>query len=205
MPAEVMSIDSGNTVKNDDKAEASIITSPESALQAGEVICYPTEAIFGLGCDPDNEEAVAKLLEIKSRPIAKGLILIADNYGQCLAYVDDNKIPMDKRAEIFSAWPGAITWLLPAKPETPHWLTGGHDTIAVRVTDHPIVKQICQRFGKPIVSTSANITGETPVASLLHARNQFGNQIGYYVDGELGTNRSPSVIKHAITGAVIRG
>lgn len=71
MPAEVMSIDSGNTVKNDDKAEASIITSPESALQAGEVICYPTEAIFGLGCDPDNEEAVAKLLEIKSRPIAK--------------------------------------------------------------------------------------------------------------------------------------
>ncbi len=200
-----MSKDSGNTVSNDNKADAVAIETPESALQAGEVICYPTEAIYGLGCDPDNQDAVTKLLTIKSRPIEKGLILIADNYGQCLPYVDDNIIPMDKRADIFSSWPGAITWLLPAKASTPHWLTGGHDTIAIRVTSHPIVKQLCQRFGKPIVSTSANVTGQTPVVSLLEARRQFGSQVGYYVEGELGGNATPSVIKNAMTGQVIRG
>ncbi|MEJ6476719.1 Sua5/YciO/YrdC/YwlC family protein [Pseudoalteromonas piscicida] len=192
-------------MSNDNQTDTSTLATPESALQAGLVICYPTEAIFGLGCDPDNQAAVAKLLALKSRPVEKGLILIADNYGQCLPYVDDNKIPMDKRADIFSSWPGAITWLLPAKAQTPSWLTGGHNTIAVRVTNHPVVKQLCQRFGKPIVSTSANLTGEAPAISLSQARNQFGAQVGYYVDGELGGNSTPSVIKHAMTGEVIRG
>ena len=76
-----------------------------TCLTQGEVILYPTEAVFGLGCDPDNQQAVEKLLAIKQRPVEKGLILIADNYGQLLKYVDDAKIPMDKRADIFSSWP----------------------------------------------------------------------------------------------------
>jgi L-threonylcarbamoyladenylate synthase len=174
-------------------------------LNAGGVICYPTEAVYGLGCDPDNQQAVEKLLAIKQRDVSKGLILLADNYGQCLRYVDDAKIPMDKRTELFSSWPGAITWLLPAKASTPKWLTGSHDTIAVRITAHPECKAFCQSFGKPLVSTSANLTGEPPVMSIDEARLAFNAQVDCYVQGALGGHVAPSQIKHALTGAVIRG
>ncbi len=175
------------------------------ALHQGEVIVYPTEAVYGLGCDPDNEAAVHKLLAIKSRPVSKGLILIADNYGQLLKYVDDAKLPMDKRADIFSSWPGPVTWVMPAKADTPKWLTGEHNSIAVRVTDHPVVKELCQTFGKPLVSTSANVSGEDPVMSLDLAQSTFGSAVASYVAGSLGGNTSPSTIKDAMTGQVFRG
>jgi L-threonylcarbamoyladenylate synthase len=175
-----------------------------AALKNEQVICYPTEAVYGLGCDPDSEQAVSALLAIKQRPIGKGLILIADNYGQLLPYVDDAKIPMDKRADIFSVWPGAITWLMPAKTTTPKWLTGDHATIAVRVTNHPVVKQLCQAFGKPIVSTSANVSGLEPVRSLNEAQQTFAESIASYVAGDLGSNTKTSQIKDAFTGTLIR-
>ncbi|MCF6442005.1 Sua5/YciO/YrdC/YwlC family protein [Pseudoalteromonas luteoviolacea] len=174
------------------------------ALQQGELICYPTEAIFGLGCDPDSESAVHKLLALKERPIEKGLILIADNFAQCLIYVDDAKIPMDKRAEIFSAWPGPVTWVLPAKSTTPKWLTGAHSSIAVRVTDHPVVKQLCKTFGKPLVSTSANFSGEEPAMTIDEAKAMFNERVGFYQEGELGGRTAPSQIRDAMTGKVFR-
>ena len=174
-------------------------------LNEGEVIVYPTEAVFGLGCDPDNQHAVEKLLAIKQRPVEKGLILIADNYGQLLKYVDDAKVPMDKRADIFSSWPAAITWVMPAAKSTPKWLTGQFDTIAVRVTNHPTVKRLCQEFGKPLVSTSANLTGQETVISIEQAKEQFADQVGFYVDEPLGGNTQPSTIKDAMTGKVFRG
>ncbi|MBQ4839919.1 MULTISPECIES: Sua5/YciO/YrdC/YwlC family protein [Pseudoalteromonas] len=182
-------------------------TKPQTAIEAlrqGELICYPTEAIFGLGCDPDSESAVHKLLALKERPIEKGLILIADNFAQCLDYVDDAKIPMDKRAEIFSAWPGPVTWVLPAKSTTPKWLTGEHTSIAVRVTDHPVVKQLCKSFGKPLVSTSANFSGEEPAMTIAQAQSMFGDRVGYYQEGELGGRNTPSQIRDAMTGQVFR-
>jgi L-threonylcarbamoyladenylate synthase len=175
------------------------------ALQQGGVIVYPTEAVFGLGCDPDNKQAVESLLAIKQRPVEKGLILIADNYGQLLKYIDDSKIPMDKRADIFSSWPGAITWVMPAAKDTPKWLTGQFDTIAVRVTNHPTVKKLCQEFGKPLVSTSANLSGQDTVTSITQARNEFGEQVAFYVDEALGGNTQPSTIKDVMTGKVFRG
>jgi L-threonylcarbamoyladenylate synthase len=174
-------------------------------LTQGEVILYPTEAVYGLGCDPDNQQAVEALLAIKQRPVEKGLILIADNYGQLLKYVDDAKIPMDKRADIFSSWPAAITWVMPASKNTPKWLTGQFDTIAVRVTNHPTVKRLCQEFGKPLVSTSANLTGQETVMSIEQAKAQFAEQVGFYVDEPLGGNTQPSTIKDAMTGKIFRG
>jgi L-threonylcarbamoyladenylate synthase len=171
----------------------------------GDVILYPTEAVYGLGCDPDNQQAVDKLLAIKQRSVEKGLILIADNYGQLLKYVDDAKIPMDMRVDIFSSWPAAITWVMPAAKETPKWLTGQFDTIAVRVTNHPTVKHLCKEFGKPLVSTSANLSGKDTVISIEQAKSQFTDQVGYYVDEPLGGNMQPSTIKDAMTGKVFRG
>ncbi len=176
-----------------------------TALHEGKVILYPTEAVFGLGCDPDNQQAVESLLSIKQRPVEKGLILIAANYSQLLPYIDDDKIPMARRAEIFSAWPGAITWVLPAKKQTPKWLTGQFDTIAVRVTEHQQVKKLCLDFGKPLVSTSANLSGSDPVPSIASAREVFSQHELFYVEGELGSQKRPSQIKDAITGKVLRG
>ncbi|MFC3033202.1 Sua5/YciO/YrdC/YwlC family protein [Pseudoalteromonas fenneropenaei] len=173
-------------------------------LSQGGVLCYPTEAVFGLGCDPQNEAAVAKILALKQREIGKGLILIAANYGQCLRFVADEKIAMDKRAEIFSAWPGTTTWLLPAEAHTPYWLRGDHDTIAVRVTDHPIVKQLCLQFNGAIVSTSANPAGLPAATSLAAAQQYFADRVDGYLVGELGNALRPSQIKDARTGAIIR-
>lgn len=170
---------------------------------AGELLVYPTEAVMGLGCDPDNEEAVTRLLSLKHRPVEKGLILIAATYSQLLPYVDDNAVRLDKRTEIFSSWPGANTWLLPKSANAPDWITGQHATIAVRVTDHPVVRSLCERVGKPLVSTSANVTGSAPATTTEAAKAMFGDDV-IYVEGEVGSNTKPSIIRDGNTGTIIR-
>ncbi|MGS2720936.1 Sua5/YciO/YrdC/YwlC family protein [Paraglaciecola aestuariivivens] len=173
-------------------------------FNAGEVFAYPTEAVLGLGCDPDNQEAVTKLLALKNRPVEKGLILIARSYSQLLPYVNDAKIPMDKRTEIFSSWPGPITWLLPAAKSAPNWITGGSEFIAVRVSQHPVVCELCELLEKPIVSTSANVSGENPAKNSEQLYQQFNKSL-LLVHGELGGETNPSLIRHGITGQIIRG
>ena len=100
------------------------------AFDEGEIIVYPTEAVMGVGCDPDNESAVSKLLSLKKRNVDKGLILVAANYSQLLPYVDDAAIPPGRRPDIFSSWPGPITWLMPKGLKAPKWITGQHAKIA---------------------------------------------------------------------------
>lgn len=172
-------------------------------LRQGEVIAYPTEAVYGLGCDPDNEAAVHKLLILKNRPMEKGLILVANTYSQLLPYVDDKKIPMHKRTEIFSSWPGPVTWLLPAAEQAPKWVTGGSDLIAVRVSQHLVVRQLCELFGKPLISSSANVSGEQPALNAEQLYQQFDKTL-LLVDGELGGANKPSQIRHGISGKTIR-
>ena len=179
--------------------------SPEvQALHDGEVIIYPTEAVLGMGCDPTNDAAIEKLLTIKQRPKHKGVILIANDYSQVLPFVDDKRIPMEKRADIFSRWPGPVTWLLPASSQASNWVTGGSELIAVRVTDHPSVKRICVEFGGPIVSTSANITGTEPASTIQELKQLFEGQVAVFVDEALGQNSQPSTIINAFTGQVVR-
>ena len=172
-------------------------------LQQGEVIAYPTEAVLGLGCDPDHEEAVQKLLTLKNRPVDKGLILVAKTYSQLLPYVDDAKIPMAMRPEIFSSWPGPVTWLLPATKQAPKWVTGGSDLIAVRVSQHLVVSQLCELFGKPLISTSANVSGINPAMNSEQLYQQFDASL-LLVDGALGGANKPSQIRHGMTGQTVR-
>lgn len=169
----------------------------------GEVFAYPTEAVIGLGCDPDNQEAVQKLLKLKNRPVEKGLILVAKNYSQLLPYVDDAKIPMHKRTEIFSSWPGPITWLLPAAKLAPKWITGGSEFIAVRVSQHGVIRELCELFAKPLVSTSANISGEQAALTAQQLYQQFDKSL-LLIEGDLGGETKPSLIRHGISGKIIR-
>lgn len=174
------------------------------ALHAGGVIAYPTEAVYGLGCDPDNENAVLALLAIKQRPVEKGLILIAANYSQLLAYVDDKAIPLEKRYQIFSSWPGHLSWVLPASKTAPKWITGQFDSIAVRVSAHPVVQQLCSAYGKPLVSTSANLSGQPAISDQTELEQSLGHKLAAIVPGALGGATQPSQIRDALSGNIVR-
>jgi L-threonylcarbamoyladenylate synthase len=173
------------------------------ALQQEEVVAYPTEAVFGLGCDPDSEKAVNALLALKQRPWQKGLILIAANYEQLKPYVDDSTLSMAQRETLFSCWPGPVTWVIPACANTPRWLTGTFGSLAVRVSDHPLVQQLCSQYGKPLVSTSANLSGHEPCRTEAEVRMQFGPSLPV-LSGEVGGRLNPSEIRDALTGKQFR-
>ncbi|MEW9797883.1 Sua5/YciO/YrdC/YwlC family protein [Alteromonas sp. CYL-A6] len=173
------------------------------AFRQGGLLVYPTEAVVGIGCDPDNEDAVRQLCALKQRPVEKGVILIAATYSQLLPYVNDDAIRMDMRTEIFSSWPGPVTWLLPKSARAPAWITGEHQKIAVRVSAHPGVKALCERLGKPLVSTSANLSGQPPCKTLEEARAIFGDSVTY-IEGHTGGRDRPSVIRDSDNGQVVR-
>lgn len=174
-----------------------------SELQSENVIAYPTEAVFGLGCDPDSETAVKRLLALKQRPWQKGLILIAADYQQLLPYIDDSMLSEVQKQGMFSSWPGPVTWVIPAKPTTPRWLTGQFTSLAVRVSAHPLVRQLCLSFGKPLVSTSANLSGLAPCRTEEEVCQQFG--VGFpVVHGNVGGRPNPSEIRDVLTGELLR-
>ena len=172
-------------------------------LQQQAVIAYPTEAVFGLGCDPDSEQAVMQLLAFKQRPVEKGLILIAADYQQLEPYIADRELSVEQRERMFATWPGPVTWVLPAPSQTPRWLTGRFDSLAVRVSDHPLVQQLCRAFGKPLVSTSANLSGQPPCRNVKEVLQQFGEQFPV-LQGETGGRINPSEIRDIISGDIIR-
>jgi L-threonylcarbamoyladenylate synthase len=171
-------------------------------LQAGGIVAYPTEAVYGLGCDPLNPHAVLRLLALKQRPWEKGMILIAARQEQLSPFLQP--VPPAVQEKLSQSWPGPVTWLLPALPEVPYWLRGVHDTLAVRVTAHPLAAALCEAFGGPIVSTSANLAGHEPARSALTVRRELGGQVDYILHGELGNSEKPTEIRDALTGGVIR-
>ena len=173
-------------------------------FQQGGVLAYPTESVFGLGCDPDNNQAIEKLLSLKSRPADKGLILLAGNYSQPLPYIDDDQIPQDKRFAVLSRWPDGITQLVAKNINTSALLTGRFDKIAVRVTSQPDVVALCLATNKPIVSTSANLSGKSPAKTWQEIPNDLADQIDFIIKGKTLGFEKPSTIIDALSGEVIR-
>ncbi len=170
-------------------------------LSTGGVIAYPTEAVYGLGCDPLNQAAVERLLTIKQRPVDKGLILIASRLDQLRPFVQP--LTREIRQRLDETWPGPVTWLLPANPATPRWLRGRHESLALRVTAHPLAAALCEAFGGPIVSTSANPAGRPPARTALQARIRCPG-IDLIVKGDTGHLTRPTAIRDAVTGRVLR-
>jgi L-threonylcarbamoyladenylate synthase len=145
--------------------------------------------------------ALLRLLAAKRRDPAKGLILIAHEPAALRPFLD---APADQWERAGADWPGPVTWLLPAAPETPWWLTGDHDTLAVRVTAHPTAAALCRAFGGPLVSTSANLFGHPAPRYSWQARAQLGLDVGLVLSGGLTTPGRPSTIRDGTTGDVIR-
>ena len=177
------------------------IAQAAACLAAGEVVAYPTEAVWGLGCDPFNRHALERILTLKKRPVEKGVILIAASWQQVEFLVGD--LPADKQAAIKASWPGPNTWLIPHQNRIPDFIHGRFDTVAVRVSAHPVVKALCNAFGGPIVSTSANPATLPPATNNLKARCYFGQQV-FYCPGTIGKSAKPSTITDLMSGEIIR-
>ncbi|MGI9291620.1 MAG: Sua5/YciO/YrdC/YwlC family protein [Gammaproteobacteria bacterium] len=170
-------------------------------LQSGGVIAYPTEGVYGLGCAPDDAEAVMHILNIKSRRMDAGLILISPNLDLLLPWINPSSAELQ---QLNSTQPNPVTWIVTAAKNTPEWLTGGCHTLAVRITDHPDVTRICLAAGFPLVSTSANRSGRPPARTRLQAHKWLGQSIDEVTPGALGDAAGPSEIRVAQTDQVLR-
>lgn len=179
------------------------IAAAAEALQEGRVIAYPTEAVYGLGCDPAQSEAVMALLAMKQRSPDKGLILIAHTPDAFAGYIADG-VPEEAWQRARLSWPGPATWVFPAKAAVPSCLRGTHSSIALRVSNHPIVQELCSAFGGCIVSTSANVASQPPCKDAAEIDASFPKIAGI-VSGPLGNLSRPTVVRDVLTGHLIRG
>ncbi|QEI13793.1 L-threonylcarbamoyladenylate synthase [Cellvibrio japonicus] len=171
-------------------------------MRQGGVIAYPTEAVWGLGCNPFDEDAVADLLALKQRPVEKGVILIAANLQQIEPFIDH--LDDLQRQRLKNTWPGPVTWLVPNNGLAPHWITGAFPSVALRVTDHPVAAGLCRAFGGPVVSTSCNPAGKPPARNIHEVRRYFGGQLDAVSSGLAGRRTNPSEIRDLLTGQVVR-
>lgn len=169
-------------------------------IRSGGIVACPTEAVYGLSCDPWNDAAVHKLLTLKQRDVSQGLILVAGGLYQFTSLV--NHLSRAQQETLASSWPGPVTWLVPANAHVPAWIRGEHETVALRVTAHPIMAELCRVAGKPLVSTSANRSGEAAARDVQTVENYFpGLPV---VAGEPGGADSPSEIRDLETGKILR-
>ena len=170
------------------------------------VIAYPTESVFGLGCDPDSQSAINHILDIKKRPAHKGLILVAANIEQLKDYADFSSLSKTQLNTIQNTWPGPFTWIIPASQKLNKLISGDFNSVAVRVSDHPIVQQLCLQFGKPIISTSANLSGLAPCTTSQQVESMFTKQplLESIINAPVSGLSTPSQIHDARSGKRLR-
>jgi len=180
------------------------LTAAVDALRVGGVVAYPTEAVFGLGCDPHDEGAFRRLFALKQRPPTQGVLLIAATFAQVEPFIDLAATPAQALDLARASWPGPHTWIFPRATATPPWIAGGHAGIALRVTAHPTAAALCRAFGGALVSTSANRHGAPPALSVDDVRRAFGDELDAILNGMVGGLERPTPIRDAISGAIVR-
>lgn len=173
-----------------------------NALRCGDVIAYPTEAVWGLGCDPFNSHAVEKVLALKNRHWSKGLILVAGDISQLDFLLGE--LSGEQKQKLNETWPGHVTWLVPHHGKVSPLVCGEHDTIALRVSTHPLIKSLCHKFAGPIVSTSANPQGLPPARTSFDANRYFKKRGVLFSPGVVGKSQAPSKIIDLRSGNIIR-
>jgi L-threonylcarbamoyladenylate synthase len=129
------------------------------------------------------------------------LILLGSSEAQVMRYA--RPLDAEQMAQVRRTWPGPVTWVLPARRDVDALITGGRDTVAVRVTAHPLAAALCDAFGGAVVSTSANASGRAPARSALAARRS--GAVDLFIPGRIGAAGGPSMIRDGRTGQVLRG
>jgi len=173
-------------------------------LHSGGIIACPTEAVWGLGCDPANEQAVMRLLALKQRSIEKGLILVAADIMQLDGWARLDLLPAERRQAVLDTWTGPQTWIVPADERAPCWITGAHPGIAMRVSAHPVVQALCRAFAAPLVSTSANVSGQPPPRRHEDIDLRLLAQVDAVIEGRIGDLPQPTPICDALSGRLLR-
>ena len=169
-------------------------------LLRGGVIAYPTEGVFGLGCLPDDQSAIQRLLDIKQRDAAKGLILIAANASQLQGWIN-----LPESAALPDPDPAhPVTWIVPPGPRVTPLLRGEHPNLAVRITTNPTAAALCLAADSPLVSTSANLSGRPTARNRYILQRQLGSVVDYVVPGDCGPASGPSEIRDFKSGNVLR-
>lgn len=174
----------------------------EWLLMQDGVIAYPTEAVYGLGCLPDSDSAIARILHIKDRDWRKGVILVASEVEQVIPYISDQGLELLDFLEAPQEHP--VTWLMPVNDWVSPLLRGTHSKIAIRLSQHPTVRALCDATDSAIVSTSANRAGQAAFTKAHQVRNHFMDEIDQTVSGNVGDFNKPSAIIDAQTQTVIR-
>ncbi len=169
-------------------------------LLGGGVIAYPTEGIYGLGCLPDDGDAVIRLLRIKKRKPDKGLILIVSD----IAYLNGWVVPEDRQRLPQPDPAQPVTWIVRPAPQVPPIVRGDNAGLAVRITTNPVAVAICDEVEAPIVSTSANGEGRPAARNRFVLRRQFGGLVDYIVPGDCGPASGASEIRRLSSGKIIR-
>ncbi|MEO8671388.1 MAG: Sua5/YciO/YrdC/YwlC family protein [Tahibacter sp.] len=186
------------------RSDAETLVVAADVLHRGGVVAYPTESVYGLGCDPRNRDAVARLFAVKQRPPDRGVLLIAANFDQIASYIERDLVPFAAMERVRASWPGPHTWVLPRSEATPSWIARGQAGIALRVTAHPLAAALCLAFGGAIVSTSANRHADPPARSAAATVAYFGSEIDLVIDGLAGGLERPTPIRDAISGEYLR-
>lgn len=173
-------------------------------LRDGGVLAYPTEAVFGLGCDPHDRVAFDRLFALKQRPPAQGVLLIAAEFAQLERYIELAAVPDAILRQVRVSWPGPHTWVFPRSAAVPAWIAGSHAGIALRVTAHEPAAALCRAYGGALVSTSANPHGLPPARSAATVVDYFADALDGLLDAPLGAQDHPTTIRDALSGAMIR-
>lgn len=172
-------------------------------LKKNEVVAYPTEAVFGLGCNPNSKSAVEKLLILKQRPVEKGLILVAHKLDLLLPFIDESRLKQSHWQLLTQQYDCPTTWVVPAKLSVPKFITGQFDSVAVRLCTHPAVAQLCEQTGFALTSTSANLSGLPPCKTAQQVRSQFG-EFFPVLDMAVGNAVNPSEIRDIFSRQIFR-
>lgn len=167
----------------------------------GGIIAYPTESVYGLGCDPSDYQAVKLICQLKQRSLTKGLILIASHPEQLQAFT---RLTAKHKQIIQAKHNKPTTWIVPASDDCPLWLRGQHRGIAVRITRHPLASQLCKQTGLALVSTSANISTHPAARNPLTVQRVFGDSIDLIIHGETGLSTRATEIRDISSKRLIR-
>lgn len=173
-----------------------------NTMRLGGCIAYPTEGVWGLGCDPEDALAVQRILLLKQRPVEKGLILVSASIEDFSTIIDG--LAPSIIAKMHASWPGPTTWVVPHNGLVPAHISGGRNSVAIRVSAHPVVAGLSKAFGGPLVSTSANPTGRPAATSNMKVRQYFNNAGLSFAPGTVASPGEASQIIHALTGETLR-
>jgi len=163
-------------------------------LKNGGVISTPSESSYGLSCLITSKEAINKIFSLKQRQSNKGLILIGYSWSLFKNIVELDEIPKNNINIMLKSWPGAITWIIPLKSSTINIFPEAKDSIAVRITNHPILYELSKLLDIPLVSTSANISNKPPAKTNVEVEIYFQDKIDYIIESEETCCRKPTPI-----------